>query len=76
MRPGGLKIIFIEDFSECYLWLLHSFLSVYQSRIKCIETADIYVNEIIDQCSEIVQSKRLEITAFIGVSSRLGGRCE
>ncbi|XP_041986133.1 uncharacterized protein LOC121738248 [Aricia agestis] len=57
-----LQMFFENDFSECYLWLLHSFMSIYQSRIKHTETADISVNEVIDQCSQVVENinERLE----------------
>ncbi|XP_045783692.1 uncharacterized protein LOC123879843 [Maniola jurtina] len=57
-----LQMFFENDFSECYLWLLHSFMSIYQSRIKHAETADISVNEVIDQCSQVVENinERLE----------------
>lgn len=51
-----LQMFFENDFSECYLWLLHYFMSIYQSRIKRTETADISVNEVIEQCSQIVEN--------------------
>lgn len=47
-----LREFFEDDLNEGYLWAVHSFMAIYQNRIK----DDVSVNEVLENCSEIVKS--------------------
>ncbi|KAK9759328.1 hypothetical protein QE152_g40 [Popillia japonica] len=47
---------FENDFNKRYFWALHAFVAIYQIRVKDTEEADGSVNEIFENCSEIMNS--------------------
>lgn len=51
-----LREFFENDLNEGYLWAVHSFMAIYQNRIKDTEMADVSVNEVLENCSEIINS--------------------
>lgn len=51
-----LREFFENDLNEGYLWAVHSFMAIYQNRIKDTEMADASVNEVLENCSEIINS--------------------
>ncbi|KAH9636285.1 hypothetical protein HF086_009481, partial [Spodoptera exigua] len=51
-----LRDFFENDFNEGYLWAVHSLMAIYQNRIKDTEKGDVSVNEVLENCSEIMNS--------------------
>lgn len=51
-----MREFFENDLNEGYLWAVHSFMAIYQNRIKDTEMADVSVNEVLENCSEIINS--------------------
>ncbi|KAL4705104.1 hypothetical protein ACJJTC_006427 [Scirpophaga incertulas] len=50
-----------NDLNEGYFWAVHSFMAIYQNYIKSTEKADVSVNEVLDKCSEIMNSINVRI---------------
>lgn len=51
-----LREFFENDLNEGYFWAVHSFMAIYQNRIKDSEKSDVSVNEVLENCSEIMNS--------------------
>lgn len=51
-----LREFFENDLNEGYFWAVHSFMAIYQNYIKNTEKADVSVNEVLENCSEIMNS--------------------
>lgn len=51
-----LRVFFENDLNEGYLWAVHSFMAIYHNRIKDTERTDVSVNEVLENCSEIMNS--------------------
>lgn len=51
-----LRDFFENDLNEGYFWAVHSFMAIYQNRIKDTEKADVSVNEVLENCSNIMNN--------------------